>query len=499
MSRNRVIRPRSAAGAAVAAAAALVLLFAAGCASNPATGKQQLNFYSEAEEIAIGREADAQITTAMGLVDDPALQAYVDNLGRSLAAKSERPGLPWSFKVIDDPVVNAFALPGGYIYVTRGILAHMGSEAELASVLGHEIGHVTAQHGVNQMSKQQLAMGGLLVSAILVPEVADAAGLAQAGLGLLFLKYGRDDERQADDLGLRYMTQGGFDAGEMPKMFTVLEGVSQIASAGRIPNWLASHPEPAARRERTAQLIAERRYAPGQVNAEGLLAQVDGLTFGHDPRQGFFVDSTFYHPGLAFQLEVPTGWRALNERERVVAVHPEGVAQLELRVTDQASADEAARAFLAQQGVTSISSRRTKVNGLSAVRADFSVANQQRALSGRATFVAHGGRVFRWMGLVYSDRAVAAAQAFEKSLASFKALKDKSKLGAEAQVVRVVELPQAMTFEEFLRRYPSDVDARQMALMNRIDDPTRQLPAGTKLKRIEGRKAGEQTAGPAPQ
>jgi predicted Zn-dependent protease len=285
----------------------------------------------------------------------------------------------------------------------------------------------------------------------------------------------------------------------MPKMFTVLEGVSQIASAGRIPNWLASHPDPAARRERTVQLIGERRYAPGQVNAEGLLAQVDGLTFGHDPRQGFFVGSTFYHPGLAFQLDVPAGWRALNERERVVAVHPEGVAQLELRVTDQTSADEAARAFLAQQGVSAISSRRTKVNGLSAVRADFTVANQQRALSGRATFVAHGGRVFQWIGLVYSDRAVAAAQAFEKSLATFKALKDKSKLEARPQVVRVVELPQPMTFEEFLRRFPSDADPRQMALMNRIDDPARELPSGTKLKRIEGKKAGEQTAGPAPQ
>ena len=229
------------------------------------------------------------------------------------------------------------------------------------------------------------------------------------------------------------------------------------------------------------------------------LAQVDGLTFGHDPRQGFFVDSVFYHPGLAFQLEVPAGWRALNERERLVAVHPEGVAQLELRLTDQTSADEAARAFLAQQGVTSISSRRTKVNGLSAVRADFSVANQQRALSGRATLVAHGGRVFQWIGLVYSDRAVAAAQAFEKALGSFKALKDKSKLDAKPQTLRLVELAQPMTFDEFLRRYPSDADPRLMALMNGIDDTTRQLPVGTKLKRIEGKKAGEQTAGPAPQ
>src|SRR5262245_17333673 len=120
-------------------------ILAAGCATNPATGKNQLNFYSEASEIEMGLKADAEISSQMSMLDDPELQAYVTRVGKEIAAKSERPGLPWTFKVMDDPMVNAFALPGGFIYVTRGILGHLSSEAELASVLGHEIGHVTAQ------------------------------------------------------------------------------------------------------------------------------------------------------------------------------------------------------------------------------------------------------------------------------------------------------------------------------------------------------------------
>ena len=159
----------------------------------------------------MGKEADAQIPQQLGLYDDRELQDYVNDLGQRLAADSERPHLPWTFRVVDDDVVNAFALPGGFIYVTRGILSHMSDEAELAGVLGHEIGHVTARHSVNQMSKGMLAQIGLGVGSVLSPEVANLAGLAQTGLSLLFLKYGRDDERQADELAFRYGARADYD------------------------------------------------------------------------------------------------------------------------------------------------------------------------------------------------------------------------------------------------------------------------------------------------
>lgn len=475
----------------------LLAVGASGCATNPATGKSQLNFYSEAQEIAMGREADAEITAQLGLVDDPALQGYVSELGKKLAARSERPGLPWTFKVIDDPVVNAFALPGGYIYVTRGLLGHVRTEAELASVVGHEIGHVTAQHGVNQMSKQQVAMGGLMVGMIAVPELASAADLAQAGLGLLFLKYGRADERQADDLGLRYMVNTGYETREMPRMFGVLKAVGEIAGAGRIPNWLSSHPEPDLRSERSARLIAERSYPPGEVAAERFLRRTDGLAFGPDPREGFFEKGVFYHPGLAFQASFPPGWKAVNEKSQVAAVHPDKIALVELTLAEESTAQAAADAFLGQEGVTAGRSSRQRINGLEAVGASFEVPRQgSEALAGRVVFVEHAGKVFRLMGLALSGQASNVREPVDRSLGSFARLTDRARLDVQPQRVEVVTLPRAMSFEEFARSYPSDADPRVLALINGIAAPAEILPAGTLLKRIAGPRVGDRAAAP---
>src|SRR6266540_3889933 len=229
---------------------------ATACARNPATGARQLSLISESREIQMGREYDQEVRSSLGLYPDSALQRYVQELGARLAARSERPNLPWTFHVVDDPVVNAFALPGGFIFVTRGILGHLRSEAQLAAVVGHEIGHVTARHTVNQLSKQQLAQVGLTVGSIVSPEFERFGGLASAALGVLFLKYSRDHESQADELGLRYMRRGGYDPREMPDVFTLLDRVSQGAGGGRVPEWLATHPAPANRRERIVQEIA---------------------------------------------------------------------------------------------------------------------------------------------------------------------------------------------------------------------------------------------------
>ena len=480
------------------AAVAFVGVLSSACALNQATGKQQLNLYTEAEEIEMGRQADAEISAQLGLYSDAETQAYVAGIGQKLAAKSERPGLPWSFKVVDDPAVNAFALPGGYIYVTRGILGYMTSEAELASVIGHEIGHVTAQHSVNQLSKQQFAMGGLVLGTILAPEVAQVGELAQAGLGLLFLRFGRDDERQADELGLRYLTQSGYEAREMPEMFRVLESVSAVEGGGRLPSWLSTHPDPGARRDRTLELIAKRRYDPGDVGADRMLAQVDGLPFGTDPREGFFEGSTYYHPGLAIQIAFPAGWSAVNEKSRVMALDAERVAQVELTLVPGSRADQASSAFFEREGVQAVGTRRIKLGGLNAVQSDFSVASQ-RALSGRVAFVEKGGKVLRLLGLVFSDRAIAARGAFDTFFGSFATLRDRARLDAQPQRIRLVTLDREMTLEEFARRWPSDVDPRILAVFNRIEDPKLPLPAGRQLKRIEGKRAGSQTAGPSAQ
>ena len=191
--------------------AALGLLAAAivACAVNPVTGKKELMLYSEGQEIELGKQTDAEVAATYGVYDDPALQSYIGQLGQSLAAKGQRPGLPWRFTVLDSPVVNAFAVPGGAVYVTRGILALMSSEAELAAVLGHEIGHVNARHSMSQMSKQQMAQLGLVLGSVVSQEFAKYAGLAGTGLQVLFLKYSRDNENQADALGVEYSRAAG--------------------------------------------------------------------------------------------------------------------------------------------------------------------------------------------------------------------------------------------------------------------------------------------------
>jgi predicted Zn-dependent protease len=215
------------------------------CATNPATGKRQLALIGEEQEIQMGREAAASVAQTIGLVDDKALQAYVAQIGQRAAEASERPNLPWEFHVVDDPTPNAFALPGGFIYITRGMLGLMTSEAELAGVLGHEIGHVTGRHSVNQLSKAQLAQLGMGLGSIFVPEMRPYQSLVGAGLELMFLKYSRDHEREADELGFEYMRKRGYDVGEFDDVFAALGRIGeQEGSGGALPSWLLTHPAP---------------------------------------------------------------------------------------------------------------------------------------------------------------------------------------------------------------------------------------------------------------
>jgi predicted Zn-dependent protease len=401
---------------------ALACLTALACAVNPATGKRELSLIGEQQEIAIGRENDQQITAQLGLYEDADLAAYVNRVGQTLAAKSERPGLPWKFQVVDDPVVNAFALPGGFIYVTRGILGHFNSEAELAAVLGHEIGHVTARHSVSQMSKAQLAQLGLGLGSILAPEQAARFGnLAAQGLELMFLKYGRDDERQADDLGLRYALSSGYDPRPMIEVFEMLERVSASAGGGRVPAWLSTHPDPGARGERIASEIATA--SAGKVERDAYLARIDGVTFGEDPRQGYFRENVFYHPDMQFRLEFPAGWKTQNTRQAVVALAPSDDAAMQLSLSRQGTPQEALRAFLAQEGVTPTSS----FGGGNGAGSRFQLAGTS-PVEGTVLFFEHGGRVLGVVGYATSAAWGQARPVVERAIGSFDRLTDRRAL-----------------------------------------------------------------------
>ena len=429
----------TAVGAAVVAAIA--------CATNPATGKKQLMLVSEAQEIAMGKEADQEAVAAYGLYDDPKVQAYVNELGQRLAAKSERPSLPWSFKVVDDAAVNAFALPGGYIYVTRGIMAHLRSEAELVAVMGHEIGHVTGRHSASQMSKQQLAMGGLILGMVVKPEFQRFAGLAQQGLGLLFLKFGRDDENQADELGLRYMTRVDYDPREMLEVFGVLDGVTRAeGGGGRMPDWLSTHPSPGNRLTRIQGQIAATGASGSVVRRTEYLRRLDGMVFGENPREGFFRENAFYHPDLRFQLSFPRGFRTQNTKQAVVGVSEAQDALVALTLAAGASPEDAARRFFSQQGVQAGRSGRDTIGGLPAYTAYFEAATEEGTLRGELSFVSYEGKVYQLVAYTPAARFSAYQRAFDASLRSFSRLADARYLNVQPKRLALVSLEREMAY-----------------------------------------------------
>lgn len=461
------------------------LLAAIACSTNPATGRRQLNLYSQEQELALGQQYHQQVVQQIGPYEDRELQAYVDRLGRELAARSERPDLPWHFTVVDDPSVNAFALPGGYVYVTRGLLDHLGSEAELASVMGHEIGHVTARHSVNQLSKAQLTQIGLTVGMILSPEAARYGDLANLAGGLMFLKFSRDDERQADDLGLRYISRSGYPPQAMSTVFTLLSRVSKVEHGGRLPEWLATHPNPEERLERMQTNYAK---LPAGLGSEGwrrdpYLQRIDGVVYGPDPREGFFRNGVFFHPGLAFRIESPPGWKGTNQKQAVVW-QPRGQdALFVLTLAEASSPRAAAERFFRQQGVELLGQWPLQPRG--AVGGQFTANTQQGTVVGAVTFVELGGKVYQLLGFASQGAFRGYADEIGRAMESFARVGPRELGRVEPWRVDVVRIGDSMTLREFDRRYPSTVPIERVALLNNAEPDTR-FPAGERVKRVVG-------------
>lgn len=465
--------------------AALLTLVNA-CATNPVSGKKELALVSEAQEIEMGRQADREVASAIGLYPDDGWQRYVQQLGSTIAAKTERPHLPWTFRVVDDPAVNAFATPGGFVYVTRGILSHLNSEAELAAVLGHEIGHVTARHSVNQMSKQQLAQLGLGVALILSPDARPYGQLASQSLGLLFLKFSRNDESEADRLGLQYMVDRGYDPREMKHVFEVLERVSQTAGSGRLPQWASSHPDPVNRRDWAERAVATlgRDLSGLTVERSGYLRRLDGMTFGDNPREGFFEDNVFHHPDLRFRLSFPRGWKTSNQKSAVGALSRDDDARLVLELVGEArSAREAAEKFFSQQGIEAGQPWRREINGLPSISYVFSATTEQGQLTGLVAWIEHGGNLYRLLGFTPSARWATYDGQFAEAISSFERESDARVLAVQPKKLKIQELDRARSLEEFARQYPSAVSLETVALINNLQSGA-QLAAGTGVKRV---------------
>ncbi|BCS35265.1 peptidase M48 [Luteitalea sp. TBR-22] len=474
-------------GLALAAGVAAITV---ACATNPATGKKEFNLMSEAQEVALGKESDPQIRQEMGVVNDPELQRYVDGIGRRLASATERPQLPWSFAIVDAPAVNAFAVPGGFVYVTRGILGHLNSEAELAGVLGHEIAHVTARHSAAQYSKQTAGSLGLLLGQIFVPELRPFGQAAEAGLGLLFLKFGRDDELQADELGAGYATAQGWDPRGVASMLETLGRLDEGSDRKGVPNWMSTHPMPADRVARLdARVAALRAQAGGRelaVNRAAYLDRIDGLMFGDNPREGVLRGNAFLHPDLGFRMTFPEGWQVQNTPQQVVAQPQGGGGYVFLQLVQQpqgASLRDVAAADLGQTGLQYLEGGETRVNGLPAFIATFRGQLQdQGEVVLRAAWIAHAQKVFRVAGLASAANAQAIARAVDGTVRSFEPL---SRGEAERIRPNVITLQTAQAGDTWERLASGPgrglVPARTLAVINgyTLQEPPR---AGERIK-----------------
>jgi predicted Zn-dependent protease len=459
----------------------------AGCAVNPVTGQRQLALVSEAQEIEMGRQVAAQAVASMGLVEDAALQQYVSELGLRLARTSERPTLPWSFQVVDDPTPNAFAAPGGFIFVTRGLLAMLRNEAELVSVLGHEIGHVTARHSVTAISRAQIAQIGLGVGSILSPTVARLGDVLGGGMQILFLHHGRDAERQADDLGFRYMLEHNYDARQMVNVFAALQRSGELAGQSAVPSWLATHPFPEERIQRIqAQLAAlgqDDALARTRVGMEEYLNRLNGLVFGANPRNGYFQQQLFLHPDLRFRVSFPAQWRTQNMAQAVVAVSPQQDAVMQLTLA-QGTETEAANRFFGGQGMAASQVGRQSINGLPAVTGFFQAQTQDGAVSGFAAFIRHDNRTYQVLG--YAPSAIFSRHdaTIRSSIGSFAVLTDPAALAVQPNRITIVRTTQAMTLAQFNQQFPSRAPIEELAIINQLAGTNATIPAGYMMKRV---------------
>jgi predicted Zn-dependent protease len=469
------------------AAVVLIGLLSA-CATNPVTGRRELNFMSEAQEISIAQESDPQIKQEMGVYNDPALQEYVTAIGMKMAKISERPNLPWRFTVVDVPAVNAFAIPGGGIYVTRGIMPFLDTEAELAGVLGHEIGHVTARHSAQQYTRQISGQVGLVALGIFVPAARPIGELTGQALGVLFLKYGRDDELQADGLGARYESTLGWDPAAVPGFLSTLGRLDEAAGDRRgVPNWLSTHPDPLSRVKDIQPTVAELKAkgASFATNRDALWQRIDGIVYGDSPEQGMVRGSAFVHPVMRFRIDFPDKWEVSNSPQQVVAKAPGADVFMVLQGVQKPQGrniQEIALNDMSNAGFRSVNGARTTINGLEAF-----VGVYQGQMEGLGAVTARIGHIMRDRD-VFLIAGIVAPNAFQQSDAAFTAsIRSFRPLSAaEAEDIRpdrvdLYVVREGDTWQSIAERSGGAIKPATLAVMNNATPATQPKP-GTRIK-----------------
>lgn len=466
------------------------------------SGDKRAYGYSWDQEKQIGEEADQQIQQQYGIYNNDDLQEYVDEMGQDMLAVShfhredtpaEYAGTDFYFRVLDSPVINAFALPGGYVYVTRGLLTHLNNEAQLSVVLGHEIGHVIARHASQRAFEQQMGqlalIGGAIGGELLGLPGGDILGIGSQAAQLLFLSYSRDDERESDQLGVEYASMQNYEAAEGAEFFKSLDRMAE-QSGQSLPNWQSTHPDPADRAQSIPGLAEEWRekgYEQTIENSDQYMAKLDNMIYGENPREGFTRNGNFYHPEMKFQFSYPDDWQVINQRSLVAVINSDqdAVSVMTLDV-ESSNAEASVTEFLNQEGITTVSKSSIQNNGLAAFRAEATgQAEDGTELKFYIYAIEYDGSIYRFLNYTTADMYENYTPQFNEITEDFRELTDRNILNIQPVRLQAVKASRSDTFRSFLpsnlEGFSITVSAKDLAIMNQLE-LDEQVSAGTWLK-----------------
>lgn len=461
------------------------------CATNPVTGSRQLAL-SENWERSVGPKYHQEIMKQYQVYDDPELQGYVDDIGQRLAAKSHRPDLPFTFTLLDSPQVNAFAIPGGYVYITRGIMAYMNKESHLAGVIGHEIGHVTARHGAQRAAQQQVA--GIGAAAVAIGTGSrELAQMSQMLGGALMSGYGRKQELQSDGLGAEYIAKNNYKVDDMIDVIGILKNQELFAAEraraeGRQPQayhgLFASHPRNDQRLQEVIKAADQYRDLSKPEPDNGRFLELsDGMSFGESEAQGITHGNKFYHKDLDLFIEFPQGWRIQNQPTALTGIAPDGTQAIQMRM-DPATQGLSADRYLSSkfQGFRDGRQLTTSEDQGYAGVATLSNSQTGQQQNIRVGALYRGSQAFVIMG---QGKTTLPNQTFFDVTASVRRLQPEEQQLATGREMYLITAKSGDTFASLARRANlSEYAEAQLRLINGMY-PSGEPVAGQKIKMVK--------------
>ena len=473
----------------------LVAFSQSGCAVNPVSGRSETVLISEEKEKELGAQVAEEVKTSMGLVDDPEIVAYVKTVGRRLAKHSPRKDVRYTFQIVDMGEPNAFALPGGYVYVSRGLLSLVNSEDELAGVMGHEIGHVAGRHAVQGVTRAVAisplriltGLAGAAVGVVSSDVGTAIADAGQAASDLIVAPYNRDQEREADRVGQEMAASAGWNPQGLATFLESLGREAKLRSGEeRQFSFFDTHPATGERVAKTTQRATQLKISsapPIAKNHAALMTKLDGLLVGDNPAKGVFIGDHFLQPTLGFYMRFPPSWKKQNTNELVAAQAPGEKALVLLEVAGKGDDPVAVvRQLEKKQGTKLLKdASQIKINGLPAVQLTGKVKTSKGVMGVLFTWIAHKGLVYQIAGLSPSNSFDAYRGVLMETATSFRPLSEEDWPKIKETRLRVVKARDGETLAELRKRVNSMWSLAETAVANGLSQNSR-LSEGQLIK-----------------